>query len=47
MIVAIEQISFIGWLNQAIKGRVFYSIDKCFENGADPRNIFDKQTVKI
>ena len=48
MIVAIEQISFIGWnsaylvhflLNQAGKGRVFYPVDKCFETGADPRNI--------
>ena len=24
---------------------VFYSADKCFDTGADPRNIFDKQIV--
>ena len=59
MIVAIEQISFIGWnscirltsyislLIQAGKGRVFYSVDKCFETGADPRNIFDRQILKF
>ena len=29
--------------NQAGKGRVFYSVDNCFETGADPRNIFHKQ----
>ena len=33
--------------NHAGKGRVFYSLDKCFETGADPRNIFDKQILKI
>ena len=37
----------MGWLNQAIKGRVFYLIDKCFETGADPRNIFYKQILKL
>ena len=53
MIVAIEQISFIGWnslyislLNQACKGKVFYSVDKYFETGADLRYIFDKQILK-
>ena len=56
MIVAIEQISFIGW-NSCIphtfsfhvsrKGSVFYSVDTCFQTGADPRNIFDKQMLKI
>ena len=25
---------------------VFYSVDKCFENEADPHNIFDKQIKK-
>ena len=39
--------SYISLFNQAGKGRVFYSIDKCFETGADPRNIFDKQILKI
>ena len=34
--------SYISFLNQAGKGRVLYSVDKCFESGADPRNIFDK-----
>ena len=24
-------------------GRVFYSFDKCFETGADPRNSYEKQ----
>ena len=33
--------------NQAGKGRVFYSVDNCFETGADPRNIFHKQILKI
>ena len=54
MIVAIEQISFIGWwnsciplLNQAGKGRVFYSVNKCFQTGGDPRNVIDKQILKI
>ena len=37
---------YISLLNQAGKGRVFYSVDKCFETGADPRNIFDKQILK-
>ena len=39
--------SYISLLNQAGKGRVFYSVDKCFETGADPRNIFGKQILKI
>ena len=26
---------------------VFYSADKCFETGADPHNIFDKQISKV
>ena len=31
--------SYISILNQAEKGRVFYSVDICFsETGADPRN---------
>ena len=37
--------SYITLLNQAGKSRVFYSVDKCFESGADPRNIFDEQIV--
>ena len=37
--------SYIFLLSQAGKGRVFYSVDKCFESGADPRNIFDKQIL--
>ena len=39
--------SYISLLNQVGKGRVFYSVDKCFETGADPRIIFDKQTLKV
>ena len=38
--------SYISLLNQDMKGRIFYSVDKCFETGADPRNIFDKQILK-
>ena len=38
---------YISLLSQAGKGRVFYSVDKGFETGADPRNIFDKQILKI
>ena len=39
--------SYVSLLNQTGKGRVFYSVDKCFETRADPRNIFDKQILKI
>ena len=39
--------SYISLLNQAGKGRVFYSVDKCFETGADLRNIFHKQILKV
>ena len=39
--------SYISLLNQVGKGRVFYSVDKCFETGADPRIIFDKQILKV
>ena len=39
--------SYLSLLGQAGKGRVFYSVDKCFETEADPRNIFDKQILKI
>ena len=35
------------FLRQAGKAGIFYSADKCFETGADPRNIFDKQIKKI
>ena len=35
--------SYIFLLRQTGKAGVFYSADKCFETGADPRNIFDKQ----
>ena len=35
--------SYIFLSSQAGKGRVFYSVDKPFKTGADPRNIFDKQ----
>ena len=35
--------SYISLLNQAEKGRVFYSVDKCFETEADPRNFGDEQ----
>ena len=54
MIAAIEQqlhwlellhSSYISLLNQAGKGRVLYSVDKCFETGADLRIIFDKQSL--
>ena len=34
-------------LGQAGKGRVFDSADKCLETGADPRNSFDKQILKV
>ena len=37
--------SYISLFNQARKGRVFYSVNKCFETGADQRNIFDKQIL--
>ena len=50
--------SYIFLWRQAGKGRVFYlvessislvfySADKCFETGADPRNTFDKQLLKV
>ena len=39
--------SYISLLRQAGKAGVFYSADKCFETGADPRNIFDKQILKV
>ena len=39
--------SYIFLLSQTAKGRVFYSIDKCFETRADPRNIFDKEILKV
>ena len=39
--------SYIFLLRQAGKSRVFYSTDKCFETGADPLNIFDKQILKV
>ena len=38
---------YIFLLRQAGKAGVFYSADKCFETGADSRNIFDKQIVKV
>ena len=39
--------SYIFLLRQVGKGRVFYSADKCFEAGADTRNIFDEQILKV
>ena len=39
--------SYIFLLRQAGKAGVFYSADKCSETGADPRNIFDKQILKV
>ena len=39
--------SYIFLLRQAGKGRVFYSADNRFETGADPRNVFDKQILKV
>ena len=39
--------SIISLLNQAGEGRVFYSVDECSETGADPRNILDKQILKV
>ena len=39
--------SYISVLNPAGKGWVFHSVDKCFETGVDPHNIFDKQILKI
>ena len=39
--------SYIFLLRQAGKAGVFYSADKCFETGADPRNIFDKQIKSL
>ena len=38
--------SYISLLNHPWKGRVFYSVDKCFEARADSRNTFDKQILK-
>ena len=38
---------YISLLNQARKGRIIYSVNKCFETGADPHNIYDKQNLKI
>ena len=38
---------YIFLLRKAGKAGVFYSADKCFETGADLRNIFDKQIVKV
>ena len=39
--------SYISLLNQAGKGRVFYSYDKCFETGADLGNIIDKLVIVL
>ena len=39
--------SYIFLLRQAGKGRVFCSADKCFETGVHPRNIFEKQILKV
>ena len=39
--------SYTFLLSQAAKGRVFYSVDKCFKTGADPSNIFDKPILKV
>ena len=39
--------SYIFLLRQAGKAGVFYSADRCFETGTDPRNIFDKQILKV
>ena len=39
--------SYIFLLRLAGKTGVFYSADKRFETGADPRNIFDKQSLKV
>ena len=38
---------YISLLNQAGKGRILYSVNKRFETGADPHNIFDIQNLKI
>ena len=38
---------YIFLLRQAGKAGVFYSADKCFETGANPHNIFDKQILKV
>ena len=38
---------WISLLTQAGKNRVFYSVDEMFESGTDPRNILDKQVLKI
>ena len=38
--------SYIFFLNQANKGSVLYSVDKCFETGAHPRNFCEKQNFK-
>ena len=40
------QATYIFLLRQAGKAGVFYSAYKCFETGADPRNIFDKTNFK-
>ena len=39
--------SYIFLLRQAGKAGVFYSADRCFKTGTDPRNVFDKQIVKV
>ena len=39
--------SYIFLLRQAGKAGVFFLADKCFETGADARNIFDKQILKV
>ena len=39
--------SYIFLLNEAGEGRIFYSVNKCFETRADARNVFDKQILKI
>ena len=39
--------SYISLLNQAGKGKASHSVDKCFETGAYPRSVFDKQILKF
>ena len=39
--------SYIFLWRQTGRGRVFHSADKCYEPGADPRNIFHKQLLKV
>ena len=46
-IETLECLVYFSFTSSSGKGRVFCSADKCFETGADPRSIFDKQILKV